>query len=131
MSQVRGTGTSLEIAVQNRIDRYQMRYETNVRVLPGAPDLVFRRAKVAVFLDGDFWHGYRFSTWSHTLTPHWRAKIAANRARDLRNRRRLRRAGWRVLRFWQHELKSDLDRCAQKIFAVVREARLAKPRSHL
>ena len=61
--------------------------------------------KVAVFVDGDFWHGWRLPAWEHKLSKFWRDKLRANRARDQRNFRRLRAAGWKVIRIWQHALK--------------------------
>jgi DNA mismatch endonuclease, patch repair protein len=74
--------------------------------LPGSPDFVFRRAKLAVFTDGCFWHGCRL----HAHLPvsnrlYWEPKMNKNRARDRRANRELRRRGWRVLRVWQHELQ--------------------------
>jgi DNA mismatch endonuclease, patch repair protein len=74
--------------------------------LPGRPDFVFLRERVAVFVDGCFWHGCP----AHYVEPRtaaafWRAKISGNRARDRRNSRALRRLGWRVVRLWEHDLK--------------------------
>src|SRR5262249_6480031 len=83
------------------------------------PDIVFTTERVAIFLDGDFWHGYRFPQWERTLSPFWRRKIAANRERDRRNFRRLRRLGWRVIRIWQHASRADLDGVVARITAAV------------
>lgn len=71
----------------------------------GRPDFVFCRSRLAVFVDGCFWHGCR----EHSHTPkcnagYWAQKIGRNVARDARNSRKLRRLGWRVLRFWHHDL---------------------------
>ena len=80
---------------------------------PKAPatDIVFRNAKVAVFVDGDFWHGWRLPAWEHKLTSFWLDKLHANRDRDRRNFRKLRSLGWRVVRVWQHQLKRDFNHC--------------------
>jgi DNA mismatch endonuclease, patch repair protein len=73
--------------------------------LPGHPDFVFRRKRLAVFVDGCFWHGcprcYRVP---RTNSAFWQAKIQANRKRDARVSRNLRKQGWRVLRIWEHSL---------------------------
>ena len=61
---------------------------------------------VAVFVDGDFWHGWRLPAWERKLSKFWRDKLRANRARDQRNFRRLRARGWKVIRVWQHELRA-------------------------
>ncbi len=109
MSRVRSKDTDIELAMRSALRREGLRFKMNVRGLPGSPDIVFTKSKVAVFLDGDFWHGYRFTRWAHTVSPFWQKKIALNRARDQRNFRRLRRTGWRVVRVWQHEIRSDLE----------------------
>ncbi len=82
-------------------------------------DIVFRRAKVAVFVDGDFWHGWRLPAWEHKLSPFWRDKLHANRTRDRRNFRRLRADGWRVVRIWQHEIANSLPRCIERIVGAL------------
>jgi DNA mismatch endonuclease (patch repair protein) len=83
-----------------------MRYRVDV-VLPGTrrrPDVAFIRAKVAVFVDGCFWHGCpQHGTWPKANATWWREKIEANRLRDRNTDLTLRREGWTVLRFWEHE----------------------------
>lgn len=75
-------------------------------VLPGRPDFVFARERLAVFVDGCFWHGCpRHGTWPKTNAAFWRKKILSNRARDRRVDRTLRARGWRVVRIWQHALR--------------------------
>ena len=79
--------------------------------LAGKPDFVFRRLRLAVFVDGCFWHGCpRCYNEPKSNRVFWRRKIARNRERDLAVNRALRRAGWRVLRIWQHEFKRDSER---------------------
>lgn len=85
--------------------------ETHARDLPGRPDVVLRERRIAIFVDGDFWHGWRFPVWRHKLAPFWETKIEANRARDGRNHARLRRAGWRVVRIWEHQI----ERCPEAV----------------
>src|SRR5437870_2457167 len=69
--------------------------------LPGRPDFVFRARRVAVFIDGCFWHGCpRCYRMPEDNRPYWKAKVLHNRRRDQRNTRRLRAGGWRVLRIW-------------------------------
>src|SRR5712691_9137944 len=101
MSRVRNRDTRLEVLVRSELHRRGFRFRKHVKDLPGRPDIVFVREQVAVFVDGDFWHGYGFPRWEHTVSDFWRTKIAINRARDARNFARLRRAGWRVVRLWQ------------------------------
>jgi len=75
--------------------------------LPGRPDFVFRRQRLALFIDGCFWHGCpKHFKLPRTRTPFWRRKIDSNQARDLRVVAELRLLGWRSLRVWEHELKT-------------------------
>ena len=119
MSRIRGMNTSLERTVRRCAYRRGLRYRIHVMSLPGRPDMVFTRSKVAVFIDGDFWHGWRFSTWCARLSPFWKAKIERNRGRDRRNFQKLRRAGWRVVRIWEHQVSADPDGCVDRIKAVL------------
>jgi DNA mismatch endonuclease (patch repair protein) len=93
-----------------------------VQNLPGRPDVVFPKAKVVVFVDGDFWHGYDFDKWEYKLTEFWKVKIQKNIERDKKNSRLLEEQGWKVLRFWEHEIKTDLNGCIDKVINL-----LAKP----
>src|SRR5262249_2990621 len=95
----------------------------HVSSLPGKPDIVFATQKIAVFIDGDFWHGYRLPLWEHKLSDFWKNKIKKNQQRDHRNFRTLRGMGWRVIRIWQHEIKRDLNACILKIVTAVESSR--------
>jgi DNA mismatch endonuclease (patch repair protein) len=126
----RKTETAHEIALRKSAWQLGLRYRKNVRTVLGVPDLVFPRQRVAVFCDGDFWHGHK---WKHlssrllagTNAPYWSAKISSNIERDRRITRALRRQGWTVLRFWESEIKKKPD-----VIAVqVRDAVSARARS--
>ncbi len=68
-----------------------------------------------MFVDGDFWHGYRFPAWKAQLSVFWQIKIESNRRRDRRNFRKLRMNGWKVLRIWQHQIRQHPERCLIRI----------------
>lgn len=119
MSRNKRRDTSTEVRVRKELRARGFRYRVDFPGLPGRPDIVFTRAKVAVFIDGDFWHGYRFSRWEHKLSPFWKRKIQKNRARDQRNFRKLRSMGWCVLRVWEHQVCADLAACVQRIVEAV------------
>lgn len=122
MASIRSKDTKIEKQIRSQLHRRGWRFRKHVTTLPGKPDIVFMTARVVVFLDGDFWHGYRFSKWGAKLQPYWKAKIAYNRARDRRNLRSLRRQGWKVLRIWEHEIKRDPESCIARITEVLRSA---------
>jgi len=81
--------------------------------------MVFRQEKVAVFIDGDFWHGWRFPLWKDKLSESWEEKIGRNRERDKKNHDRLRRLGWKVIRLWEHQIHGDIDKVIGRILAVL------------
>src|SRR5579863_3968178 len=112
MAKVKRKDTNLEIAVCAELKRRGFHFSKHAKYLPGCPDIVFSDRKLAIFIDGNFWHGYRFPAWQHSIPKFWRDKIAKNRSRDRRNFLRLRRMGWRVLRIWQHQIERDLTQCA-------------------
>ena len=120
MSRIRGKDTKPELTIAELLKGAGLEFEGHARDLPGRPDFVFRREKVAVFCDGDFWHGWRFPRWRLKLSEKWEAKIAKNRERDVRNHRRLRRSGWRVVRLWEHQIERAPERCLARIFAALR-----------
>jgi DNA mismatch endonuclease, patch repair protein len=107
MKAVKSQNTSIEIEVESILRRLRLKYEKNVSDLPGRPDFVFRRKHVAIFVDGDFWHGWRFPSWRHKMGIYWQQKIDRNRRRDQRNMSKLRRQGWTVIRVWEHQVKRD------------------------
>lgn len=120
MSRIKSRDTALETMIRGALFKRGLRFHKHVKELPGKPDIVFPRAKLAVFLDGDFWHGYRFPSWRKTVPPFWRTKIDMNRRRDQRNFAKLRRKGWLVMRIWQHQVTHDMQGCVEKIVATCR-----------
>ena len=120
MSLIRSKDTRPELMIRRLLHARGLRFRKHCTALPGCPDLVFARASVVVFVDGDYWHGWRFPLWSAKLPPYWKKKIDGNRRRDYRNFRRLRRQGWKVVRVWEHEVERDAARCVDRIEAVVR-----------
>jgi DNA mismatch endonuclease (patch repair protein) len=119
MARIHSKHTKPEQMIENALADQGLRFETHPTDLPGRPDIVFRREKVAVFVDGDFWHGWRFPLWQKKLSPKWQKKIAGNRARDGRTFRKLRRLGWKVVRVWEHQVEQNLPRCIERIAASV------------
>jgi DNA mismatch endonuclease (patch repair protein) len=115
MARIKGKNTLPERLVASALEEAGLIWESHARDLPGRPDFVFRDAMIAVFVDGDFWHGWHFQMWRDKLTVQWEAKIAANRARDQRNFRKLRRQGWVVLRLWEHQIHGNLDAAIARI----------------
>ena len=119
MSRIRGRDTKPELAVAALLVEAGIAFECHARDLPGRPDFVFRDQKVAVFCDGDFWHGWRFGQWRLKLSEKWEEKIEKNRQRDARNHRTLRRAGWRVVRVWEHQIEAAPNVCLARVLRAL------------
>lgn len=119
----RSTGSRPEIAVQLLLTAARIRFTHHVASLPGKPDFVVERTKLAIFIDGDFWHGYRFDQWKRQLSDYWVVKIQRNRDRDQRTFATLRRRGWKVVRIWEHQLSQP-----RKVLARIRASMRANAR---
>ena len=116
MSFIRGRGNKeTEIVLLRLMRRHGITgWRRNQKVF-GKPDFVFSKLKLAVFVDGCFWHGCpKHATQPKQNAAFWAKKFAANKARDRLVTRRLRRSGWRVVRLWEHELRNAA-RCVKKI----------------
>jgi DNA mismatch endonuclease (patch repair protein) len=122
MSRIRAKGTKPELAMAAILRGMHLRPKLHVRGLPGSPDFAFPRLQLAIFVDGDFWHGWRYPQWRHKLKPFWQAKIERNRERDRSNFRKLRYRGWIVIRVWEHQLR-DPERVRLRIEGALAEAR--------
>ena len=96
-----------------------MKFEKNVHVIKGKPDIVFKKAKICVFLDSDFWHGWQYPRWKHLLkNDFWRDKIENNRNRDKKTTTYLRRKGWTVIRIWEHSIRMNNSTQIDKILRL-------------
>jgi DNA mismatch endonuclease (patch repair protein) len=109
MSTLRTTGTGPERALRRELYRRGLRYRVNVATIPGRPDIALTRVRIAVFVDGCFWHGCP----EHAVAPKanadwWRSKLDANVTRDRRTEEHLRETGWIVIRAWEHENPTDV-----------------------
>jgi DNA mismatch endonuclease (patch repair protein) len=121
MARIRRSGTACELAVRLAVHRAGYRYRLNSgRGLPGTPDLVLRRFRLAIFVDGCFWHGcQQHGTVPKTNTQFWTAKILRNQRRDKQVDRSLKNFGWKVLRVWEHEVRTDMRRILRRITQLV------------
>lgn len=117
MSSIHGKDTSIELLLRKALWKEGIRgYRLSMK-LPGRPDIVFPKYKVAVFCDGDFWHGYKFEEWKGRLSPHWLKKIQGNIERDKKNESKLMNSGWTVIHFWESEILKDVEMCKRKVIS--------------
>jgi DNA mismatch endonuclease (patch repair protein) len=121
MARVRQKGTDAELSLRKELHARGLRYRLHVPLLTKprrVADIVFASARVAIFVDGCFWHGCpEHASWPKSNAQFWRDKIETNRARDADTDRRLRASGWRVVRVWSHDDAGD---AAERIEDIVR-----------
>ena len=115
MSRIRGRDTKPELLLRKALWAAGLRYRIR-NSLPGKPDIVFPSARLAVFVDGCFWHGCpEHMTWPENNAEFWRRKIERNIERDRDVEAELERLGWKWLRFWEHEVKNSVDAVVRRI----------------
>lgn len=113
MAAIKGKDTKPEMIVRKYLFSRGLRYRVNNRRLPGSPDIVLKKYKTVVFIDGCFWHGHegcKYYRLPKTNVDFWRHKITMNIARDYANGVDLRLAGWRVIRIWECDIKTKAKR---------------------
>lgn len=127
MAAVKGKGTKPEMIVRKYLFSRGLRYRVNNRKLPGSPDIVLRKYKTVVFVDGCFWHGHKdckYFRLPKSNVDFWRQKIAMNIARDYANNVDLKLSGWRVIRIWECEFrtKAKSEEALQHLYANITQS---------
>lgn len=117
MQHIRSKNTSIELRMRKALWTAGIRYRKNDVSLPGKPDIVITKWKIAVFCDSSFWHGRDFETKKPVAENHeyWDQKIRRNMERDRKVTQELRALGWIVLRFWDVEINTHLDECVAAV----------------
>ena len=133
MKAVRGADTKPEMKLRRELFARGLRYRLHHKRLPGKPDIVFGPAKVALFVDGDFWHGAQwkrrgFKSLDAQLSKvnnkkYWIEKIKRNMVRDTANNAKLKKAGWKVIRVWESDINRRLQWAVDKITRSVESRR--------
>ena len=129
MSSVHSKDTNPEVLLCKALWKRGMRYRKNVSSILGKPDIVFSKVKIAIFVDGDFWHGHNwairgYGTFENEMkryTPYWQEKIKRNRERDFEQTIMLENDGWVVIRVWESEIKKDITSIVDMVERVYRE----------
>ncbi len=128
MSRIRGKNTAIELTLFKLLRKQGIRFRRHVKALPGKPDVVVADARACIYVDGEFWHGRSFAQWRTSLAPYWRTKIETNIARDRRQRARLRRLGWRVMRLWGRDIQRAPDKCLERVVEFLKAGPRHEPK---
>lgn len=124
MGKIKSKNTQPELKLRKVLWSLGYRYRINVKQLPGSPDIVFNRQKLALFIDGEFWHGYQWLEKKEQLKTNrgfWIPKIERNMQRDWENNKTLIETGYTVMRFWQHEIQNEFSNCLTQIIKYLAE----------
>ncbi len=112
MKAIRGKNTSIELKLRSALHKRGLRFRIHYKKLPGSPDIVFVSKKVAIFCDGDFWHGKNWEEKKKkikTRRDYWIPKIERNMQRDKENRSKIKEMDWTVLAYWDNDIKKNLE----------------------
>lgn len=124
MAKIKATNSYPEIALRRALWAQNIRFRLHRKDLPGRPDLVIDKYKLAIFVDGDFWHGYNWQIRKpKSNQAFWIPKIERNMQRDKFVNKTLDAMGYTVMRFWEHEVKQNLAKCINQVLLFVESAR--------
>jgi DNA mismatch endonuclease (patch repair protein) len=118
MAKIRSKDTGPEKALRKLLWNAGLRYRKNVSTLPGTPDLVFQKQMIAIFIDGEFWHGYDWEEKKKAINKnkeYWVPKIEKNIVHDKESDRKLEYLGYKVIHFWQHEIEQNPAMCYLRV----------------
>ena len=124
MSKISGKNTKPEITFRKALWAQGVRYRKNYTKIVGKPDVAVVKYKIAIFIDGTFWHGYNWKEKKNKIRSnreYWIKKIESNMKRDQLINTQLNKTGWVVLRFWDFEVKKDLPHCIEKTMDMLKE----------
>ena len=124
MANVKLKGGEAETLLAKELWHKGFRYWRNYKKLPGSPDIVLKKYPIAIFVDGEFWHGYDWENKKKTLQrnrDYWIEKIEENINRDIRNDKLLKSLGWTPIHFWTSDVAKDLDGCVRDIESIIIE----------
>ena len=124
MRKIKSKDTKPEKKLRELLWGLGIRYRKNVKKLPGAPDIVLRRYKLVIFVDGEFWHGYNWEEKKDKIKSNrgfWIPKIERNMQKDKSVDQYYSEKGWAVMRFWEHEIKKEFGACAEQILKYIDE----------
>lgn len=125
MQAIKNKGTKDEILLAKALWRIGLRYRKNDKTVFGKPDLTFKKYKIAVFIDSEFFHGKNWQTEKYKIKSNrdfWWPKIERNIQRDDMVNKELKMTGWKVLRFWSKEMRKDISSCISIIENAIQEA---------
>lgn len=124
MQAIKSKDTTIELALRKALWGKGIRYRKNCKTLIGKPDIAITKYKIAVFCDSEYWHGFDWENRNQKIKSnreYWIPKIERNMARDQEVNAALEQEGWTVIRFWERQIRKELDRCVDEILTAIKE----------
>lgn len=123
MSHIKSKDTSIELMVRRYLFALGYRYRVNYKALPGKPDIVFTKKKIAIFIHGCYWHGHecgsRYAHTSKSNKGYWGSKIQRTQQRDQEHIAKLEKDGWKVLVLWECQIKDSLEQVISMVIDII------------
>lgn len=129
MGKIKAKNTKPELVFRRALWKENIRYRIHVRTFAGIPDLLIKKYKLAIFVDGSFWHGYEWEKRKTKIKSNrdfWIPKIERNMQRDQQSRQLLESVGYTVMRFWEHEIQQNLEACINQVKLYIETAKAMK-----
>lgn len=120
MQNIRSKNTTSEKLIMRELRRRKIYFAKYVKSLYGKPDIVFRRKKIVVFIDSDFWHVHpkRFIM-PKTNVKYWKGKIERNKKRDSDVNNHFKKSGWKIIRIWEYDVKNNMGKCISRVLKAL------------
>ncbi len=122
MGKIRGKNTKPEMAFRKALYAQGYRYRIDYRKLTGKPDIVLKKYRTVIFIDGEYWHGFNWEERKPKIKTNrefWIAKIERNMQRDAEVNRTLEDLGYKIFRFWENEIRKELERCLSEVVSYI------------
>ena len=122
MQAIKSKDTTIELALRKALWGKGIRYRKNYKMLIGKPDIAITKYKLAVFCDSEYWHGYDWENRNQRIKSnreYWIPKIERNMARDEEINATLEAEGWTVIRFWERQIRKELDKCVDEVMKII------------
>ena len=126
MQAIKSKDTTIELSLRKALWSKGIRYRKNCKTLIGKPDIAITKYKIAVFCDSEYWHGYDWENRNQTIKSnreYWIPKIERNMARDQEVSAALEQDGWTVIRFWERQIRKELDSCVDEVLSAIEKKR--------
>lgn len=118
MSKIKGKNTKPEALLFAALTLTGLKFKKHYKLL-GNPDIVFPKIKLAIFVDGDFWHGFDYEKRKESLPEYWVKKISRNMERDKVYNESLTKEGWKVIRIWEHDILVNINKAKNKVVKAI------------